>query len=84
MNYPILKRVECTGEYNEASHSYEVYDIPIHAIPINKKNFCRPVTTMEGKAGTKTINLCKNAPTAKTCNICVATAKQIFKMNNRG
>jgi len=81
MEYPILKKLQCTGDYIEDSQGYEIYEIPIYAIPINKKNFCKPFTTLESKTGTKTIALCKNAKTAKMCNICIDTAKQLSKMN---
>lgn len=81
MDYPILKKLQCSGDYSDDLHGYEMYEVPIYDIPINKKNFCKPFTTMEGKAGTKTIALCKNSKDSKTCNICVDTAKQLANMN---
>jgi hypothetical protein len=82
MDYQVEKKLECIGEYIDGSLGYEVYEIPIYAIPINKKAFCKPYTTLETKGGTKTIPLCNDAKNSKNCNKCVDTAKKLYRMNH--
>lgn len=82
MEYPIEKQLECIGEYNEGSHSYEVYDIPIYAIPLNKKGFCRAFSHVDTKDGGKKVPLCVNFHNHKSCNRCVTNAKIVYKLNH--
>jgi len=81
MEYPVLKHLECVGEYR-GDGNYEVYFLPIYAIPLKKKEYCKPYATIETKNGTKTVELCGNAKNSKTCNKCVNTARKLFTMNH--
>ena len=78
----IEKYLDCTGEYDDVSHSYRMYQVPIYSVPLNKKEFCRPFSSLDTKEGKKDLPLCGNYYDHKTCNRCVDTAKKLYKMNH--
>lgn len=82
MTNQILKYIECTGEYDELTHSYEVYRIPIYDIPLNKKGFCKPFIQMETKDGIKNIPRCSDYFRHRSCSKCVESAKKLYKSNH--
>jgi len=87
--YRVLKKLKLQGEYKgmyqdmhgKTTPTYDEYEVVIYDIPINKKEFCKPYSQIETKDGTKTVPVCTNANRSNSCNICVNTAKSIYKMN---
>lgn len=82
MTEQIVKYIECLGNYDELSYGNEVYRVPIYAIPLNKKGFCKPFVQMETKDGIKNVPICSDYFRSKTCSKCVKEAKKLFKGNH--
>lgn len=82
--YPIKKKLMLQGEYqgmvNDVA-TFDVYEVPIYDIPINKENYCRPFTQMETKEGLRNVPACINFNKSGNCSICVKTAREIEKLN---
>ena len=68
-------------QYLDDNKEWSIRKVPIYAIPINKKGYCRPFLEVENKKGEIEMKpACKNFYNRQHCNVCVNTAKQIYKM----
>lgn len=87
--YQVLKKLKLQGEYKgmiqdmhgDTTATFDEYEVTIYDVPINKKEFCKPYSQIETKDGTKTVSVCANSNRSSTCNVCVNTAKKLYKMN---
>ena len=80
--YPVIKKLKLF-RYEEDVKGGVPYEIPIYAIPISKKGFCKSNITMTMKSGEeKEISRCQNFNNKKNCNECVNLAKKLYKENH--
>jgi len=69
-------------QYLDENKEWRIKDVPIYAIPINKKGYCKPFVEMENKKGeVNRIPICAEYYNQKYCNKCVNTAKKLYRMN---